>query len=108
MRFYLNYIEITIKKLSTFIFFPENSKNAVVNKIILSCLNNFRYRLYYNQGTSDGEHRLTLVNWWIAGFGLYQHPTLPPALSVYKDFKKRLINVPVIHVIVDVLFVFCG
>nr|XP_022911121.1 ionotropic receptor 40a-like [Onthophagus taurus] len=55
------------------------------------------YRIYYNQATSHRKHHLSMVNWWTKNKNLFNHPTLPNEKLIFKDFKKKLINVPVIH-----------
>nr|QMS80367.1 ionotropic receptor [Histia rhodope] len=53
------------------------------------------FRIYYNQGTPNLLHHLTLVNWWSGR--LYRSPVLPPAEKVYKDFRGREFEIPVLH-----------
>ncbi|XP_023310509.1 ionotropic receptor 40a [Anoplophora glabripennis] len=55
------------------------------------------FRLFYSQATSHREHHLDMVNWWNHGKGLFSHPTLPIMKSVYKDFKGKVLQVPVLH-----------
>ncbi|GJQ71880.1 hypothetical protein Trydic_g2993 [Trypoxylus dichotomus] len=55
------------------------------------------YRIYYNQATSHRKHHLTMVNWWTKHKRLFSHPTLPSSTTIFKDFKRKLIFVPVIH-----------
>ncbi|XP_074037326.1 ionotropic receptor 40a isoform X2 [Leptinotarsa decemlineata] len=58
---------------------------------------NDTYRLFYSQATSHREHHLEMVNWWNHGKGIFNHPTLPTTKSVYKDFKGKILHVPVLH-----------
>ncbi|XP_072940504.1 ionotropic receptor 40a, partial [Epargyreus clarus] len=53
------------------------------------------FRVYYNQGTSNHMHHLSLVNWWSGR--LYKSPLLPPVDKVYHDFHGRVFDVPVLH-----------
>ncbi|CAF4755642.1 unnamed protein product [Pieris macdunnoughi] len=53
------------------------------------------YRIYYNQATPDRLNHLSLVNWWAGR--LYKNPVLPAADKVYKNFRGRVFNVPVLH-----------
>ncbi|XP_045487680.1 ionotropic receptor 40a [Pieris rapae] len=53
------------------------------------------YRIYYNQATPDRLNHLSLVNWW--SDRLYKNPVLPAADKVYKNFRGRVFNVPVLH-----------
>ncbi|KAI4455846.1 ionotropic receptor 20a-related [Holotrichia oblita] len=55
------------------------------------------YRVYFSQATSHRKHHLTMVNWWTKRKRLFNHPTLPSSADIYKDFKGKLILVPVIH-----------
>ncbi|KAJ0180113.1 hypothetical protein K1T71_004704 [Dendrolimus kikuchii] len=53
------------------------------------------FRIYYNQATPDRLHHLALVNWWSGR--LYKSPVLPPSNKIYRNFKGRVLNVPVLH-----------
>ncbi|XP_014243481.1 ionotropic receptor 40a [Cimex lectularius] len=55
------------------------------------------FKLGYSQARPDGKNTLDLVNWWTENYGLFQQPLLPKASKVYKNFKGRVFNIPVLH-----------
>lgn len=58
----------------------------------------FRYQIFYNQATPNGQNLFKLVNWWTKTDALFRHPLLPPAEKVYQDFHGRIFHIPVLHV----------
>nr|QBB73021.1 ionotropic receptor [Protaetia brevitarsis] len=77
-------------------YFLRNMQEAM-KVILITNPRNDAYRIYFNQATSHRKHHLTMVNWWTREKRLFNHPTLPSAIDIFKDFKNRLIYVPVIH-----------
>ncbi|XP_050500122.1 ionotropic receptor 40a isoform X2 [Diabrotica virgifera virgifera] len=77
-------------------YFTRNIPYSIKAYAITNPRNN-TYRLYYSQATSHKQHHLEMVNWWNQDMGIFHHPTLPITKSVFKDFKGRVLRVPVLH-----------
>ncbi|XP_021202684.1 ionotropic receptor 40a [Bombyx mori] len=72
--------------------------NTMVEAMRVAVITNPResvFRIYYNQATPNRLNHLSLVNWW--AFRLYKSPLLPSADKVYKNFRGRVFDVPVLH-----------
>lgn len=60
------------------------------------------FRIYYNQGTPDGLGNLKLANIYNGDSMIFSnHPLLPSATAVYKNFMGRVLYIPVVHVSIE-------
>lgn len=56
-------------------------------------------RVFYNQASPDGSGHLKFVNSYDpTSSRLLKIPLIPDPMVVYKNFKERILYVPVIHV----------
>nr|QZH55076.1 ionotropic receptor 40a [Achelura yunnanensis] len=95
-----------IHRTILYVFYWAHNYGAVSERFLTSIVEAMRvavitnpresvFRIYYNQGTPNLLNHLTLVNWWAGR--LYRSPVLPPSDKVYKDFRGREFEIPVLH-----------